>query len=121
MLHASTGTPTKAQERRFQLIKLESGCICCRLRGLGYTPPEIHHLIDGGRRRGHDETIGLCQWHHQGYAPDGWTPRTYRELAGPSLKDGTCTFREAYGTDDELLAAQNRLLQQISLLAGIGP
>lgn len=34
-----------------------------------------------------------------------------RSLYGPSLMDGSKRFREAYGTDDELLALQERMIR----------
>ena len=64
-LHNSTGKATKAQQARFERIK-EIGCICCLKTLYVYEPPEIHHITDCGRRRGHDYTIGLCPWHHRG-------------------------------------------------------
>lgn len=117
-LHTSTGKPTAAQEHRFQLIKLEAGCVCCRLRGLGYCGPEIHHLLDGAHERiGHEATVGLCPWHHRGVPHDGWTVEACRETCGPSLAEGSKPFHEAFGSDDDLLAAQNRLLRQASIFS----
>lgn len=119
-LHTSTGAPTKAQEARFQQIKLEAGCVCCRLRGLGYAPPEIHHLIEGIRRIGHDATVGLCPWHHRAVPHQGWSREACRETFGPSLAEGSKPFREAFGDDEFLLTAQNRILQQLSLVMSVG-
>ena len=106
----STGYPTKAQAERFVRIKLDSGCVCCRIRGIGYVQPDIHHL-GVGRRDGHDATIGLCQWHHRGIPPEGWTPKTYIEFAGPSLARGSKPFHAEFGSDEELLAMQNSILE----------
>lgn len=115
-LHTSTGAPTKAQQARFVAIK-ETGCVCCRLRGYPGEPPEIHHLLDKAHeRRGHDETIGLCPWHHRGVPKEGWIPKTYELLVGPSLAKGSRPFHVAFGDDELLLAEQNRVLQ---LYAGI--
>ena len=74
---------------------------------------EAHHIKSGNIRRGHMETIGLCQWHHRGnqsQPPEGWTHRALRDRYGPSLADGSTLFRDTYGTDDELLEIQLALL-----------
>jgi len=108
-LQTSTGAPTKAQQARFTAIKLDTGCVCCRLQGVGYTEPEIHHL-GVGRRDGHSESIGLCQWHHRAVVPAGWTAEAMRGRYGPSLARGSKPFHAHFGSDDELLAEQERLL-----------
>lgn len=108
-LHTSTGTPTKAQQARFTAIKLDTGCVACRLQGLGYCEPEIHHL-GVGKRRGHDETVGLCGWHHRAVLPDGWTAEAMRGRYGPSLARGSKPFHKHFGSDDVLLDEQERLL-----------
>lgn len=92
------------------LIKLDVGCVICQTRGLGYREPEIHHLTSCGRRLGHDQSIGLCQWHHRGIPDAGRNHREMRELFGPALTDGSKTFRDAYGDDQQLLNACNDLL-----------
>lgn len=58
--------PTAEQKRRWELIR-KSGCLCCRMMNLGFRWPEIHHIKSGNLRMGHDFTIGLCAWHHQGH------------------------------------------------------
>ena len=112
-LHTSTGTPTKAQQRRFEAIKLETGCVCCRLSNATYVQPEIHHLLSGGRRRGHDLTIGLCGWHHRGVASQDTTSAWLRQYAGPSLAHGSKPFHAHFGSDEVLLAEQERLLCRV--------
>lgn len=94
--------------------------MACRLGLIGETTfaasstsLQVHHLTDCGRRRGHLFTICLCSWHHQGHTPFGWSMNETREAFGPSLVDGSRIFREAYGTDDSLLAMQNELLAQL--------
>jgi hypothetical protein len=108
----STGKPTRAQERRFALMH-DIGCICCRRRGIRDQGIEIHHLnLDGKAgqvRLGHDYTIGLCHWHHQGGIPPGVSNREMVETFGPSLKTSRA-FREEFGDDDSLLAYQNELI-----------
>ena len=50
-------TPTKAQRRRFDIIKFEIGCLFH-----AGTPAEAHHLLSsgGGNRISHDHTVPLC-------------------------------------------------------------
>lgn len=92
------------------------GCLCCRRRGW-YAIPEVHHLNvgqhAGAYRRGDEYTIGLCVWHHQGKIPAAFrTERQCRRRLGPSLKHESKAFREEFGSDDELLAWQNELIEQ---------
>lgn len=105
----STGKPTKEEAEWIVAVK-EGPCLAClRKLGIRVLGCDAHHLLSGGRRRGHMDTIGLCAWHHRGYSGD--EPVAYvRDYYGPSLMDGSKLFRDAYGTDDELLALQKRLL-----------
>ena len=107
----STGSRTKAQQRRFDRIK-EIGCIGAHMRGLGWVYAEVHHLISGNKRRGHMFTVGLCIWHHRRYPIQDMSANETRKLLGPSLADGSKPFRAKFGTDDELLELQNRLLSE---------
>jgi hypothetical protein len=82
---------------------------------------EIHHLNLGGRagqkRRGDEFTIPLCTWHHRGEPFNHFTVTRMREAFGPSLARTSKAFREAFGTDDELLAKTNDLIFQLDNLA----
>ena len=112
----STGKATAAQVKRWDRMR-GIGCVACRLNryedfrptGMGL---EIHHLISGGRRRGHDETVCLCHYHHQAkFLPADH--KSYLQAAaiyGPSLEREPRVFAERYGTDDDLLAIQNELV-----------
>ncbi len=112
----STGKPTKAQVERFEALK-ELGCIACRKESrsrIWCGPVEVHHLnFDGkaGQKRlGHDYTIPLGKYHHQGVTRDGFRLSEMVAEFGPSLKLKSKAFRERYGTDDELLAEVNKLI-----------
>lgn len=102
-----------ARERRFRRIR-EIGCLCCRLRGW-FVRPEVHHLnLDGKagqKRRGDEFTIGLCSYHHQGHLPAHMNRASVRRMLGPCLKESR-EFRKAFGSDDKLLAEQNRILAE---------
>lgn len=102
---------TIADIERRRLIHA-GNCMACEVRGIevggtGYV--QWHHLA--GKKR-HDLTIGLCQWHHQGRPPEGWSHESCREHFGPSLAEGSKPFHAAFGSDEELLQRQNQFLQE---------
>ena len=115
----STGTPTKDQRSRIDRIK-RMECLACRHNRITHTRPaaphegcDAHHLLSGGQRIGHAATIGLCPWHHRAVKPDsfGWMGVSgCIEAFGPSVATGSKAFHETYGSDEELLAMQNQLL-----------
>lgn len=103
--------PTKAERARMARI-VELGCVACRI-DLGHrptSPGEVHHLIDGGVRRGHSMTVSLCGWHHRGIT--GGRVESATGVFGPSLYHDARAFRTRYGSDEELLAYQNKLLAE---------
>lgn len=100
---------TAAQRERFAQIKT-GRCVACWVKGITTIGCDAHHLLSGGRRIGHEASVALCAWHHRGHPFDGETPPRMRMLYGPSLMDGSKTFRNHYGTDDELLALQERMI-----------
>lgn len=115
----STGKPTDEQAWRLVTVKKLS-CICCMLNREKGRPTayfgacDAHHLLSGGRRRGHDFTIGLCKWHHQADPPyAGMGERKAIETFGPSVATGSKPFHVMYGRDDELLEFQNELLARV--------
>ncbi len=111
----STGKPTKAEQARFGRMKEQGICIACYLRGTQPAYPqhiEIHHLLSGNRRIGHMATVSLCTWHHRAVPPWGWGDAEARDYLGPSLAKGSKPFRAEFGTDAELLAIQNGLLNE---------
>lgn len=105
--------PTKPESDRMNRIKLLGVCMACRQNGHPTDMVEIHHLnLDGKagqKRRGHRFTIGLCSWHHRGVVPHGWLFSGMEAHFGPPLTNSR-KFRFWFGTDDELLATQDRLL-----------
>jgi hypothetical protein len=73
----------------------EIGCICCLLfHGAPHTPGAVHHLLDGGRRRGHLDTICLCDPGHHQKSP------TLAKISRHPFKE---RFEAAYGTEEQLL------------------
>lgn len=108
----STGAPTKAQQERFDAIK-EAGCVVANIRGLGWTPAEIHHLTVGGKhgskRRGHEFSVGLNPWSHRGVTFNDLSADECYWLFGPSYAREPRAFRERY-PDDLLLEHQEGML-----------
>lgn len=109
----STGKPNKAEAARIVAAK-EGPCIACYswfggnidmcLWGCDY-----HHTKSGNVRRGHANGFGMCLWHHRGIAFNGDAKAT-RTAYGPSLMDGSRLFHETYGSDDELIELQTKLI-----------
>lgn len=106
-----TKSPTIAEQKRFGKI-VDYGCLACRAEKVEQRQAtEAHHLLSGGKRRGHRFSIPLCSWHHRGIPQPGWNVATTREIFGPSLRLESRTFHARYGTDDELLAIVNRVIE----------
>jgi len=109
-MHSKAKRPTKAERKRMQDI-VESGCCACRSDdGLSLWPVEVHHLLDGGTRRGHRFTVALCYFHHRGIPPQGMKAKEATAKFGPSLALDGRAFRLRYGKDDALLAFQDFLI-----------
>jgi len=100
---------TVSQRSRWDLLR-DYGCICCRKKGL-IRHPEIHHLLSGGRRMGHDHTIPLCPWHHRGEPMTiDSTKKTTEAWLGPSLAESLIRFNHIFGSETELLLEVNKWL-----------
>jgi Recombination enhancement, RecA-dependent nuclease len=96
---------TKADLARFDALQ-RIGCICCRILGV-YSQADMHHVLTGGRRTGHKDTIPLCPYHHRGVVA---FPRGSFD-PGPSLANGSKPFHARFGTQKELLAKVNELIK----------
>lgn len=99
---------TKSQERRFRAIK-EIGCLACRQLGYYDVPGEAHHLLNG-YRRGDEYSVSLCQYHHRNVTE--LDKETAYRILGPSLATNKKEFIERFGTDEELLSTQNKLIEE---------
>jgi hypothetical protein len=67
--------PTKAEREWMDWI-VAYGCVACRLDGMGYRRPAVHHMLRGGQRIGHMDTLPLCDpGHHQNGEPLGMVSR----------------------------------------------
>lgn len=107
----STPKPNASDVKRFEAIK-SLGCLACRKLNLPMFcgPTEAHHLLSGGRRRGHAQTIPLGAWHHRGAIWYSLNSAQMTEQFGPSLAKGSKLFHERFGSDEELLAEVDRLI-----------
>jgi len=103
----------KADLDRMAAIKA-SGCILCLLVTGKTCPPDVYHLTTGGRRRGHQTTIGACPYHHRGLIPEGHTKQFISGLLGYSYAWGRKGFQECFGSDDLLLKIQNLVLKHFN-------
>ena len=82
------------------------GCLPCLIAGFSDVPTTVEHVTEAGRRlegeEQHQWTIGLCEWHHFGHAPERW---------GRSLAHGRRGFEADFGDEVEVLVpAQNFML-----------
>ncbi len=103
---------TKAEKERLSKLH-ELPCLCCQMRGVDQpNRTTAHHLISGSRRRGHRYSVNLCEWHHIG-RPNGVSDAEMVAKYGPSLIFGSRAFHEAFGTDDELLAKADAMLETL--------
>ena len=103
----------KADSDRLTSIK-ESGCILCLLVTGKTRPCDCHHLTAGSRRRGHQYTLGFCEYHHRGLIPDGHTKQSISGLLGFSYAWGRRGFQAFFGSDDLLLKIQNLILEHFN-------
>lgn len=113
-MHSNAKGPTKSERHRMNRIN-ELGCLLFHRIGQ-YRPAEVHHLLDGGVRRGHRFTIGLSAWHHRGVVDPGADVATMTICFGPSLAYGSRLFHAFHGGDDRLLAEQDRRIDEADAL-----
>jgi len=104
----------KMDRARFDMLR-RIGCIACRKDGHRNDQIDVHHLTEGGRRLGHQQTIPLCPWHHRGVIPFLPYPveQKYLHLTAPSLAVSRRDFEAKYGTQRELLDEVNKLLEAV--------
>ena len=93
---------TKAEKQRMATIS-RTPCIVCFLYLDMDTPAEVHHLIDTGRRLGHNDTIPLCFPHHR----EGTECEQYVSVH-PFNKE----FHARYGSNSFLLEETNKIIME---------
>lgn len=88
---------------RFNAL-VRHGCVCCRQLGYINRSVDIHHLVEGNKRLGDNETIPLCPYHHRGVIPAEMSQRDAERLLGPTRHyHGRKPFEARWGTERELL------------------
>lgn len=106
----------KADRQRFEQLK-QMPCIACDWMDAMFVcgRTEIHHLLSGGRRIGHQATVPMGAYHHRKVPLGGSSIEDMRKVFGPSIADGSKAFHERFPSDAELLELTNQKLQQESL------
>lgn len=94
---------TTVAERVWMDRITQIGCIVCWLQGYPKTPGAVHHLLRGGRRIGHLDTICLCDPGHHQNAPAG--------SGKISRHPNKARFEEAYGPEERLLEKSRELVR----------
>ena len=88
-------------EKQWMAAVAELGCIVCKNEGYGFVPCCVHHLLSGGHRMGHLQTIGLCYSHHaSGVKTAEFCSRH------PWVRE----FEKRYGTEESLLKQTQGLI-----------
>lgn len=106
-LDAQGESMTNAESEWMDAI-CELGCIVCRQFGKTFSPAEPHHLLSGGRRIGHLQTIPLCDRHHRsGVNNAGWVSR----------HPWRTEFVLRYGSEEFLLAKTKELVEAMKVSA----
>jgi hypothetical protein len=93
----------KKLERAWMDAITQLGCVVCLVHERIFSPSEPHHLLSGGRRRGHLYTIPLCPPHHR-----------FGLNNGQATSRDQCRrrFEERYGTEEALLERTRLLVEQ---------
>lgn len=105
----------RERERRYYLMQ-RIGCVPCRHRGNFGQPADVHHPnLDGhaGQKRlGDDINYSACEWHHRGQPLPNTTAELCRTRLGPSRAIEPNAYRAEFGTEEELLAEMERLIER---------
>lgn len=114
-MNHSTRKPRIADIERFAKLRA-IGCIVSRIYFNRWEPAEIHHLVEGRKRLGHQFTIPLSPWFHRGIPPlPNMRPSEATKEIGPSLALSKRDFVSRFKTERELLEETDKLLSVISL------
>ena len=85
------------------------GCIPCLLEDLPFRIATVQHVVEGGKRLGHQATYGLCAWHHFAQ-PESFSHADARRILGPSLAEGKRPYQERYGSETILVEVQDFMI-----------
>lgn len=109
--------PTRKEVERIVASK-EGECMACALLAeRDELEPELvvvgcdyNHAKSGNIRRGHRWGYALCVWHHRRHPHGQWDFKRMRHIYGPSLMDGSALFHSTFGSDDDLIARQDKTI-----------
>ena len=110
---------TAKDRERFETMQ-RIGCLVSLVYfGKSGTPGTVHHILEGGRRLGHQATLYLHPWFHQGQPPTVRQAGRIRQLSqaeamalyGPSLELNQGAFERRFGTQRDLLVMQDNLIE----------
>ena len=87
-----------SEEKAWIAFLVDYGCVLCKWEWQLTTPPQIHHMLSGGRRMGHLWTLPLCFSHH-----DGGINNAQIVSRGHSLRRWENRYAERFGTEREIL------------------
>lgn len=111
----STRKPRIADIERFAKLRA-LGCVVSKIYFNRWEPAEIHHLVEGRKRLGHQFTIPLSPWFHRGVPPRfDMRPSEATKEIGPSLALSKREFVARFMTERQLLERTNELIEGISL------
>lgn len=85
----------------------EIGCIICLEEGYNYCPCQIHHIDGCKTQAAHAKTLGLCYLHHMA---DQQKPVNRGKYI--SRHPWKQAFEKRYGTEQNLLIRQNKLIEE---------
>lgn len=111
----SRPAPRVADLERFAKL-YALGCVVSRVYFNRWEPAEIHHLVEGRKRLGHQSTIPLSPWFHRGIPPRfDMRPSEAEQELGPSLARNKRLFVARFTTEKELLEQTNKLIEVMQL------
>jgi len=107
--------PRIADIERFAKLRA-LGCVVSKIYFNRWEPAEIHHLVEGRKRLGHQFTIPLSPWFHRGVPPlPDMRPSEATKQLGPSLALSKREFVARFMSERQLLEKTNELIEGISL------
>lgn len=106
-----TKAATLSEKKRMELIK-GLGCVACVLNNYPDVQCEVHHVVEGRKRLGHSQTMGLCLWHHRGEIELDYTRQQMGGMLGPSLAHGSYDFAENFGSQATLVKVQDYIIER---------
>jgi hypothetical protein len=111
----STRKPRIADVERFAKLRA-LGCVVSRIYFNRWEPAEIHHLVEGRKRLGHQFTIPLSPWFHRGVPPlPDMRPSEAEKQIGPSLARSKRDFVARFTTERDLLDKTNELISGMDI------